>query len=264
MKRTIAVIPAAVLILSLCACGKLSYNSSSSLDGVTAEIENVRTKVNKRNSTLFDTEIKITNGSEKEVMKVDYDLTVFDKAGNELHTFKFSYMDPEQSLKPGENAVDKCGFQQVLEGKPSKVTVAVTKIHGIDEISPVKFPEKGEYLYKSLNDDNLANIDASLPSAVFIRIDQGGYERVADLREEEDIRKAVDLFTEIKIGNETGVAVTDNYNFVGFTFADGTEKGISLNLKNLEVVFNSEYRIYELDDFDEFWSFAESVVVEVK
>lgn len=262
MKRIITVISATVLILSLCACGKLSYKSSSSLDGITAEIKKVQTEVNKRNSTIFDTEVKIINGSEKEVMKVDYDLMFFDKEGNELHTFRFSYMNPERPLKPGENAVDKCGFQQILEGKPSKVTVTVTGIHDIEEISPVRFPQKGEYLYKSLNDDNLANIDSSLPSAVFIRIDQGGYQRAADFCEEEDIRKAVELFTKIKIGNETNVAVTDNYNFVRFTFADGTEKVISLNLRNLEVSYYNEYRIYELDNFNEFWSFAESVVAE--
>ena len=47
--------------------------------------------------------------------------------------------------------------------------------------------------------------------------------------------------------------VTDNYNGMIFTFEDGTEIYLGLNLKNLEYQVYNGTRVYELEQFDEFW-----------
>lgn len=263
MKRAASLLLVLSVVFSFCACGRLSAGGGSSLDGVTAEITSVETDTKKNGSTVFETLVKITNNSDKPVMKVGYDLTLLDKNGTELHTFSFSYLNVENAIQPGETVFDDKGFQRILDGRPSKMVIKVTYLKDESEIPPIQLPKKGEYLYKSLNDDNLSQIDTKLPSEVYIRIDQGGYEREACLQNADEIEEAVRLFTEITIGNETGEAVTDNYNCVEFTFEDGSTKTVSLNLKSLEVGYHNQYHIYGLDNFDDFWSFANSVVEEV-
>lgn len=260
MKRFTAILSALLIMLSLCSCVKPAKGEDSALDGVSAELQSIDTKTLKNGSTVFETSVLITNGSDKAIMKVNYDLDVMDKNGNILHSFNFSYLDPEGPIQPGKSVVDKKGFQQVLDGKPAKAAVSVKMLYDETEIAAVHLPKSGEFLYKCLNDDSLANIDTKFPASVFIRIDQGGYERVADLQTEEEIKEAVDLFTKITVLDETYEFVTDNYNSVTFYFDDGTSKSVSLNLKNLEVNYYNQEHLYTLNNFDPFWAFAESVV----
>lgn len=262
MRRLIATLLVLLLAGSPWSSGKLRCEGSSTLEGVSAEIQSIETKTNKNGSTVFNSSVRITNGSDKAVMKVRYDISILDKAGNELHTFPLSYLNVESAVEPGESVFDKRGYQQVIEGKPYKAVITVVSLSGEDEIPPVHLPQKGEYLYQCLNSDSLSKIDSEPPASVFIRIDRGGSEAVADLRSEAEIKEAVELFAEITIAAETQEFVTDNYNAVTFTFNDGSSKTVSFNLKNLEVGYYNETHIYELEDFSAFWSFAQRVVKE--
>lgn len=123
-----------------------------------------------------------------------------------------------------------------------------------EETPSVSLPQKGDYLYQAVNKEYLQNIREEQPVEIILRIDHMGAGEVADITDPDTIQQMVDLFCEIRIGDETQEWVTDNYNGVQFIFADGTKEGISLNLKNLELSVSKEYRMYELVDLDPFWN----------
>ncbi len=60
----------------------------------------------------------------------------------------------------------------------------------------------------------------------------------------------------MKIGAESGEWVTDNYNWISFTWEDGSHTGISLNLNNLEYSVHSTPHTYTLENLDAFWSYC--------
>ena len=124
------------------------------------------------------------------------------------------------------------------------------------ELPPVHVPQKGDYLYQTLGDEKLANIKEESPAELSFHIDQGGYGRTATFTEGESLDKAVELLCQIRIGEESGEWVTDNYNWIWITWQDGTGSGISLNLRNLEYFVHSTPHTYQLEHLDEFWSYA--------
>lgn len=120
--------------------------------------------------------------------------------------------------------------------------------------------QKGSLLYKSLNSEYMENIMTDKPVKIFMLIDHGGDQSVAYLTKEEDIDEFLSVFSKVKIGKETNEVVTDNYNGISFTFSDGEEVSISLNLKSLEIYSNGKYSYYELDKFDKLWKLINSLV----
>ena len=74
--------------------------------------------------------------------------------------------------------------------------------------------------------------------------------------------EALDLFCNIRIGEETGEMVTDNYNWISLTWKDGSKSSISLNLRNLEHYIHSEPHIFTLENLGDFWSFASDYLEE--
>lgn len=93
-------------------------------------------------------------------------------------------------------------------------------------------------------------------------MDQGGYGRTAAFGEGDALDWAVELLCEIKIGEESGEWVTDNYNWISLKWADGSYTGISLNLSNLEYWAHSTPHTFELEKLGEFWSFCEKYLEE--
>ena len=91
---------------------------------------------------------------------------------------------------------------------------------------------------------------------LYFHIDQGGYGRTATFTEGEELDRAVELLCGIQIGEESNEWVTDNYNWIGITWADGSHSGISLNLSNLEYSIHSSLHTYELEHLGEFWAFC--------
>ena len=58
----------------------------------------------------------------------------------------------------------------------------------------------------------------NLITPVSLHVDQGGYGRTATFGEGELLDEALELFCAIKIGEETDSWVTDNYNWIRFTW----------------------------------------------
>jgi len=120
--------------------------------------------------------------------------------------------------------------------------------------------KKGEYLYKTLGDENLENIQKNLPSKVTFYMDQIGYAKTAEFTNQADIKKIVEMFVKIKVGGETDEFEADQYNNITFEFADGSTSKIPLCCKNFEFSTDNDYRMYTLENFDELWAFMESSV----
>ena len=114
----------------------------------------------------------------------------------------------------------------------------------------------GEYLYLALGDEKLARIKEEPPVELSFHVDQGGYGRTAVFNEGEALDQAVELLCQIKIGEESGEWVTDNYNWISLEWEDGSGKVISLNLRNLEYMVQSVPYTYKLENLDEFWSYC--------
>lgn len=141
------------------------------------------------------------------------------------------------------------------KGVPETKPVPVT-----DDGQPFPILVKGEPLYLSLNDEHMASLKQELPAEVRIGIDQSGYLRTATLTDESEIKACLDVFLPITIGDRTDEEVTDNYNYISFSWTDGTSYSINLNLKSLDF----HRHIYELDNFDGFWKFAQEHVKETE
>lgn len=123
-----------------------------------------------------------------------------------------------------------------------------------EDLSIIHLPQETELLMNALSDQHMERMKEDYPVKVEIRIDRGGDLSEVTITDKETIRELVEAFSEIRIGKQTWEVVTDNYNGVVFTFSDGTEVSISLNLKNLEFSVNHSFRYYELEEFDEFWN----------
>ena len=129
----------------------------------------------------------------------------------------------------------------------------ISKINNIEEFPLVHVPEPGEYLYQSIDNEHMKNIKKDLPTNIHIHIDHMGDADVADVNDIETIEQLVELFTNIKILQETNEFVTDNYNWVRFEFEDGSEYILNLNLHTYEIHLPSGYKGYSLENFNEFW-----------
>ena len=131
---------------------------------------------------------------------------------------------------------------------------ASSDLHSSEGLPLIHLPQEGELLVKALSDQHMEHIEEDHPVKIEIRIDRGGDLSETTIKDKEMIRELVDAFSKIQIGKQTWEVVTDNYNRFVFTFSDGTEVIISLNLKNLELHSYHGYQYYELDEFDEFWN----------
>lgn len=111
----------------------------------------------------------------------------------------------------------------------------------------------GEYLYEALGDEKLAGIGDELPECIRVISDDNGLREIANLTDTEEIAAAAELFKAVQIGKKTDIYVTDRYNSVSFTFADGEKTVITLNDRNLEWKNNDTTELYELEGMNDFW-----------
>ncbi|MBO7709169.1 MAG: leucine-rich repeat domain-containing protein [Lachnospiraceae bacterium] len=159
------------------------------------------------------------------------------------------------SVEAPENAFYDCSEPEMTAAKESEFDTL--KASAAEHI-----PQKGEYLYQALGDENLEKIKEEPPAELSFHVDQGGYGRTATFTEGEALDRAVELLCGIRIGEESGEWVTDNYNGIYLTWKDGSYTGISLNLRNLEHSVHSTLHTYELENLDEFWSYAADYLTE--
>ena len=233
-------------------------NSPSTLDGVTVTLESASALRNPETGGFTYTfSGTLENNSDEGVMQVIYTFALIDENGEEFRSFGIVYDGEDKALQP--NA--KAGFfhDEIKWGKqsiPAAVEIGISNVKTETELPPAHVPETGEYLYQALGDDKLANIKVEPPAELSFHVDQGGYGRTARFKEGEALDKAVELLCAIRIGEESGEWVTDNYNGIGLEWGDGSYTGISLNLSNLEYWVHTTPHTYELEHLDEFWDYC--------
>lgn len=233
-------------------------NSPATLDGVTVSLEKATAVRNQKPEGFTYTFAgTLENNSDEGIMRVIYTFSLIDENGEVFRSFGKVY-DGEDAALPPHATIDfnlddiKWGPQSI----PAAVEIGVSSVQTDTELPPAHLPRTGEYLYRALSDERLANIREEMPAELSFHVDQGGYGRTVSFKAGNGLEKAIDLFCAIKIGKESGEWVTDNYNWIEITWADGSRSGISLNLYNLEYYVHSSPHTYELENLDAFWSYC--------
>lgn len=263
---TVAFLFAGILLFTGCGgSGNLRIdNSPASKDGVTVTLEKATAK-RMRDPDRYEYAFSgtIENTTDEGIMQVIYTFALLDKDGNEFRSFGEVYDGESESIPPHEKidfALD--GIKWGAEDVPASVSVGVSTVMTETELPPEQIPQAGDYLYQILGDEKLANIKEVPPTELQFHIDQGGYGRTATFTKGKELDKAVELLCDIRVAGETDEMVTDNYNWIRLLWEDGSESYISLNLRNLEHFIHSSPHVYQLENLDVFWSYAEGFVVE--
>ena len=256
------------IFLSLAGCGAESRlkknNETATRDGVTVTLKKATAKrtshPDRYNYMLSGT---IENNTAEGIMKVIYTFAFYDKNGEEFRSFGIVY-DGEDKAIPPYGKVDfyhddiKWGAQSV----PASVTIGIGSVQTETQLPPAKLPQSGDFLYKALDDEKLADIKNNLPVELSFHIDQGGYGRTATFSKGELLDRAVEKLCNIRIGEKVDEWVTDNYNWIRLVWEDGSETYISLNMRNLEYSAHSNMHTYRLDNLNDFWAFASDYLEE--
>ena len=238
-------------------------NSPASGDGVTVTLDTASAKRSENGGFQYSFSGTIENNSDEGIMQVVYTFTLIDENGEEFRTFSEIY-DGEDTAIPPYTTIDfshddiRWGPQSV----PVGVVFGIGTVKTETELPPAHIPETGDFLYQTLDDENLENIKEEPPTELSFHVDQGGYGRTAVFEKGEELDKAVELLCNIKIAGEADEWVTDNYNWIGLNWEDGTSTCISLNLYNLEYFIHSAPHTYLLENLDEFWTYASGYLEE--
>ena len=219
--------------------------------GIEIETIKVNFEEKKNGFTVIQFDNVLTNLTDREISSITYEIQLLDENGELLKSYRHSWLGENQALSNGQSISEHFGTQDRLEKKPASYKIVITDVKDTTELPLVHLPLYDEYLYEAIG---LSRLETELPVKIYFRIDHGGAEQIAEIEDEETIRQIVELFKQIRIGTESGVFVTDNYNLVIFYFADETQKGISLNLYNLEIHNQGREHIYELQDLGPFWN----------
>ena len=83
--------------------------------------------------------------------------------------------------------------------------------------------------------------------------DDEGNRQVKELTSSEEIEQAVELFVQIRVGEETDIYVTDKYHSISLFFDDGEKVVFSLNGDSLEYRKNGKTELYQLENIEQFW-----------
>ena len=237
--------------------------SPASENGVTVTLDKAVAKRIDRGGFEYSFSGTIENNSDEGIMLVIYKFALIDEKGEEYRDFSEVYDGEDKSIPPHTKLdFSHEGIKWGPQSVPASVRIGISSVKTETELPPAVVPKKGEYLYQALGDEKLANIKKEAPAELSFHIDQGGYGRTAVFKEGEALDKAVKLLCDIKIGEETGDWVTDNYNWISIEWKDGSRTGISLNLNNLEYFIHSSPHIYQLEHLKEFWSYASGYLEE--
>ena len=243
----LAIVMAAVLaVFTGCGSDLKISGGSATQEGVTVTLEKAAAQKKTEPSRYeYSFSGTIENNSDVGVMRVIYTFSICDKDGEEFRSFGIPYDGVDEPIPPhGVVSFSHDGIKWGAQSVPASVSIGISSVQTENELPPAHIPQKGEYLYEALGDDKLANVKTEPPAELAFHIDQGGYGRTAVFTSEnsELLDKALDLFCRIRIGEETGEMVTDNYNWISLTWKDGSKSSISLNLRNLEHYIHSEPR----------------------
>ena len=233
-------------------------NSPAAQDGVTVTLNSAEAQ-RQGDPDRFEYSFGgfIENNSNEGIMLVTYTFALIDEKGEEFHLFSEVY-DGEDAAIPPHTAIEFTldGIRWGSQSIPAAVKIDISSVKTETELPPVHLPKTGQFLYQALGDEKLSRIKEEPPVELSFHVDQGGYGRTATFTEGETLAKAVALLCAIQIGEESGEWVTDNYNWIGLKWADGSRTGISLNLNNLECRGHSVLHTFELEHLDAFWLYC--------
>ena len=207
-------------------------------------------------SVGVDLHLTLKNTSSAAISKISWQAEVKDPNGTVLEVIERVWNGYDIPFGPNEELGCRGYRSYNSETVPPvlSVQVRITQVFTTEELPPTHRPIAGEYLYQALSNSHMANIKEHPPVSADLTIDRMGARSVAHVTSENGLAEVIDAFVKIRIRNDHGAAVTDNYNSVRFTFEDGEVTGISLLLKNLTLPMRRGEVCYELDDFEPFWN----------
>ena len=232
--------------------------SPAILEGVTVTLDKATAvKDQKPERFTYTFSGTLENNTDEGIMQVIYMFALIDENGEEFRSFGEMY-DGEDAAIPPHTKIDFThdGIRWGPQSVPAAVKIGISSVKTESELPPAHIPRTGEYLYQTLGDEKLANILNEKPAELSFHVDQGGYGRTATFQAGAALDRAVELFCAIRIGEESGEWVTDNYNWIWFTWEDGSHSGISLNLNNLEYFVHTTPHTYVLENLGAFWSYC--------
>lgn len=200
--------------------------------------------------------VLIRNETDKDIMKVRYEIVFFDAEGIELGKDKLYFVTDNPILSGSETVQDDCRFELKFTEVPDHAEICALEYKTTEDIPPIHVPEEGEYLYKALNCENLNALPDLLPERITVNVDRMGFEQKAVFEAGNGLEEAVAAFMKIRVGEDDAPSVTDNYNWFLFEWEDGTSYMIRLELYSLEYETNAYFHIYYLLDSEEFWAMA--------
>ena len=207
----------------------------------------------KTHSVIFQIDTELTNNSDASLMEIEYRIHLLDDNGEEMDHATPKFNGQDTPLKPGDSTVHYRGGQFKSDVIPSGISYEILNVKTDEEMPPIHVPKAGELVYQALSDPNLQNILEEPPVSVELWIDHGGARDEGILENPEDIAEFVEAFTKVRIESENCEWVTDKYNGLCMTFANGETYWISLLLHNMEYNIYGEWHIYKLTDAENFW-----------
>ena len=114
----------------------------------------------------------------------------------------------------------------------------------------------GDYLYKALPNANLNGITSQLPKAVTVVVLTDTGSNVNMTMNESTIKKLVQAFTEVKIGQYVGDTKETKFNTITFRWEDESETEIGFYGTKLVYKANGAKQVYELDGGAQLWTAA--------
>ena len=232
-------------------------DSSASLDDVTVTLSTATAqRMAKPDRYEYSFSGTIENHSDEGIMRVIYTFALADDSGDVFFRFSETYDGLDKAIPPHSKiSFSHEGVKWGAQSVPHSVSVDISSVKTETELPPARIPQQGEYLFK-VYDEKLANIRKEPPVMLSFHVDQGGYGRTATFTKGEALKKAVELFCKIRIGEESRSSVTDNYNGIRLCWEDGTESLINLNLYDLEFEIHSMPHSYHLEHLDDFWDYT--------
>ena len=253
---------AAALLAGLCGMACAADRPSDTMDGITIELYGMRFE--KTGVSVVIPDVVIRNESDSDIMEVYYEMTFFDRNGENIGSKKMFYLD-EIPIPMGESVESSNSrFVVELSEKAEQAEIAITGYKTTEEMPPIHIPQEGEYLYQAMDCENLNELPDKMPVEVTVNIDQMGYQRRATFTEGNGLEEAVEAFLKIKIGPDDAPMVTDNYNWFLFKWEDGTGYMIRLNLDAMEYNVYGREHSYYLEDAEDFWRLAYSNLEDAK
>ena len=254
MKQTVMKISAAIMLMMGGFQRHIRGSAEKEIDGINVTVAAEVDYNDKTESHIIHLTSVIANHSNVSIMNVSYKVQFMDRSGAVRCTVNPTWNGQDTPLKPGESITHEYGFQDKFYGNdPVSIRVTITEVLTEEDLPPVHLPLAGEFWYQAINDVYINRIQEDRPVRIQFYIDHMGAREEADITDPEVIDEILGAFLDVRIAQESYTFVTDNYNGILFTFADGTESWISLNLTTYEMFAYRQAHYYDLDHFEALW-----------